>query len=162
VKVIDEQLLADFRGPGTCEWCGRQVVRREPHHIYARGMGGGGRLDVRVNLVALCAPFSGGDDCHDAAHDGRITKDDLLPVVAGREGTSPGAIRDEIFRLLRAPKGEPKPRKAKPAPKRRTGPTVAVACPKCGAKAKALVQDFIRGRSRCACGGLHDRLARAS
>jgi hypothetical protein len=164
MRVVDEPLLSEFRGPGTCEWCGREVVRREPHHIYARGMGGGGRLDIRANLVALCAPFSGGDDCHDAAHDGRITKDELIAVVARREGVQPGAVRDEIFRLLRAPKADApaKARKAKPAPKRRTGPTVAVACPKCGAKAKVLVQDFIRGRSRCACGGLHDRLARAS
>jgi hypothetical protein len=164
MRVIDEPLLNEFRGPGVCEWCRRRVTRREPHHVYARGMGGGGRLDVRANLAALCAAFTGGDDCHDAAHAGRITKDELIAVVARREGIQPGAVRDENFRHLRAPKADrpAKPRKAKPAPKRQAGPRVAVACAACGARAKVLVADFVRGRSRCACGGLHDRLARAS
>lgn len=96
--VIDEALLAQFRGFLHCEWCGlpRHCV---PHHLWARGFGGGSRLDVRVNLMSLC------NDCHRAHHDGhRPFKCDLLAVVAAREKCLQDDIVAEIVRLRRAQK----------------------------------------------------------
>src|ERR1700722_12838836 len=64
VKVINEPLLSSMRVPGLCESCRELCMRREPHHILTRGMGGASRMDVRINLVSLCPP------CHRAHHDG--------------------------------------------------------------------------------------------
>jgi hypothetical protein len=99
VKIIDENLLRSFREKPRCEWCGKpNVGQLQPHHVRCRGMGGGGRLDVPVNLIALCAV-----PCHDDAHHGRITATDLLAVVAAREGVLQQDIIDEVNRLRRTP-----------------------------------------------------------
>src|SRR5437016_2784175 len=98
MKIIDKPLLALFRRPGRCEWCGK-FGPRDPHHLFARGMGGGGRLDIRINLVSICR------DCHNACHDGQEPGlIDLLAIVAQRENTTQDAIRREIWRLRRADK----------------------------------------------------------
>lgn len=96
MKVIDEKLLGEFRG-WLCEWCGLREWS-VPHHLWARGMGGGGRLDVRINLISLCA------FCHNDVHAGLIQRCDLLAVVAARERTTQGRIEAEIYRLRRTPK----------------------------------------------------------
>jgi hypothetical protein len=159
LKVVDLPLIGELGRAKACGWCGEAL--RHPAHVHHIHGKGAGRVDVRGNLIPLGGPWD--CNCHGMIHDGNgPTRAQLLAATAARDGSTADAIEAEVYRLRRTPKGEPKPRKAKAAPKRRTGPTVAVACPKCGAKAKALVADFIRGRSRCACGGLHDRLARAS
>ena len=104
MKIIDEELLDCFRGAGLCEYCGKLVVRREPHHLFCRGMGSGGRLDVRINLVAICATFSGGDNCHARAHSGEITRSELLEIVAAREQTTVEEIEATIHLMRRTPK----------------------------------------------------------
>jgi hypothetical protein len=103
VIIKDEPLLATFRGR-RCEWCGKG--RSEPHHVFSRGAG---RLDVRINLIALCAAFTGGDNCHASVHAGVITRSDLLAEVARREATTPEAIVAEIHRLRQLPKGSVAP-----------------------------------------------------
>ena len=102
--MIDEALLDEFRGPGVCEYCGNRVALREPHHWKARGMGGGGRLDIRGNLIALCATFNG-NDCHNRAHALKIDRRDLLAIIAKREKRTPESIVEELFELLRRKKG---------------------------------------------------------
>ncbi len=97
MRVVDENLLAQFRAKGRCEWCKRASVVN-PHHIWARGMGGGGRLDVPANLIALCL------SCHEYVHAGMILRCDLLAIVARRENTTQDAITGEIYALRRAPK----------------------------------------------------------
>lgn len=101
MKIIDEATLDLFRGPGLCEVCGKLVISREPHHLYCRGIGSGGRLDIRINLIALCAVFSGGDNCHARAHRGEIKRESLLEIVARREGTTSSSIEEEVWRLRR-------------------------------------------------------------
>ncbi len=94
--VIDEKLLEEFRATIICEWCGRHILSAaHPHHIYARGMGGGSRLDVRENLIALCF------QCHGDVHAGLIARDDLWGKVAARENCLQGTIKRKIARLLR-------------------------------------------------------------
>jgi hypothetical protein len=83
--IIDEDLLDEFRGPGPCEWCGKSCLRREPHHIFARALGGGGRLDIRCNLVGLGSSIFWECACHQAAHAGLISRLELLQVAGQRE-----------------------------------------------------------------------------
>ena len=93
--IKDQNLLLAFKLAPRCEWCGQRGYL-QAHHLFTRGMGGGGRLDVPINLVSLCVC------CHRLHHDGHepLTLD-LLGVVARREGTTQDAIRAEIQRLRR-------------------------------------------------------------
>lgn len=61
-------------------------------------MGGGGRLDVRANLISLCR------ECHNKAHAGLISRAELLLLVSIREGMTPEQITEEIWRLRRKQK----------------------------------------------------------
>ena len=71
----------------------------DAHHIAAKGMGGGGRLDVKENLVALDRA------CHTAHHySGKPSRRELLEVVSRREGVSVEDIENTIFALRRKPK----------------------------------------------------------
>jgi hypothetical protein len=101
MPIIDEAVLDAFRGPGFCELCGKRVRRREPHHLTARGFGGGTRYDVRINLLALCATFSGGDNCHHAAHESKVSRENLLAIIAKREERTAESIQEELWRLIR-------------------------------------------------------------
>ena len=100
MTVDDADLLDEFRRKPRCEWCNaRSRHGLDPHHVFARGMGGGGRLDVRINLVSLCRT------CHGEVHGGRIMRRDLLAIVAAREGMLQDDVEREIYRLRRLPKG---------------------------------------------------------
>lgn len=99
MTIIDNDLLADFRMSPKCEYCGKYTPSGgHVHHIEARGMGSGKRLDVRENLIFLCAV-----PCHQDVHDGRILRCDLLAVVAMRESKTQDQIERMIYELLRTP-----------------------------------------------------------
>lgn len=74
--VVDEQLLDSYRN-APCEICGKRPPS-EPHHIEARGLGGGNRKDVRSNLVSLCLRH------HRETHDGNLLRSVLRAIVAYR------------------------------------------------------------------------------
>lgn len=97
MKIVDEKLLHKFRLKTRCELC-LKVWPVDPHHLLAKGMGGGSRLDHKLNLISLCRK------CHTLFHAGRIPKVDLLEVVGKREGLTVDEIETEIYRLLRAKK----------------------------------------------------------
>lgn len=93
MRVINEALLARFRQAYRCEWCRKLTLSGcDPHHIFSRGAG---RLDVAINLISLCRV------CHGLVHAGEITREDLLAIVATREGVSQDWIVTEIYRLRR-------------------------------------------------------------
>ena len=95
MQIADEACLDLFRGPGRCEWCGKMVKQREPHHILHRGSG---RVDIPENLVALCAVFSGGDDCHYRHHySGIPSTSELFEIAAAREHTTAEACRLKVY-----------------------------------------------------------------
>ncbi len=100
MKVIDDALLQTFRDSPKCEWC--KAANRgdiHPHHLVARGMGGGGRLDMAVNLIALCWR------CHGMVHTGHIQQCDLVAVIAAREGfIQAGLVLETIWAYQRTPK----------------------------------------------------------
>lgn len=101
MRIIDEDCLRSFRGPGVCEYCGKRVRKRHPHHLHTRGAG---RIDAAINLVSLCETFAGGDNCHDRVHNGAIDKAELLDIVARREGMSVDAIVEMIYAIRQTPK----------------------------------------------------------
>ncbi len=101
--VVNESLLDTFRGPGKCEWCLRQCRRLEPHHWKPRGHGGGSRLDIPENLIAMGPAFECG--CHNAAENGHIARQDVLTRIAARLGKTPEECQQRIWDLLRAKDG---------------------------------------------------------
>lgn len=89
-RVINKRVIEEIR-KSECELCGSRCYA-QPHHIHTVGSGGG---DIRENLIQLCV------DCHMGAHDGRISKKQLINAVAKREGLSP----TEIHRINRRAMG---------------------------------------------------------
>ena len=96
MKIVNDDLLAEFRCRPACEVCGRSTAAgADPHHLLARGMGGGNQMDVRENLIALCRT------CHTAAHAGNIKRGNLVRLVAKREGLLPDELMDRLHELQR-------------------------------------------------------------
>lgn len=89
-RIKDRKAIKAAR-KNFCERCGC-YAGIEPHHIFTVGSGGG---DVSYNLVQLCTC------CHIGAHSGNIQRDELLAIVAEREGMS----ADEVYRLNRRAMG---------------------------------------------------------
>jgi len=95
VRIIDEAVLDLFRGV-ACEICGRPGSS-EPHHVSARGMGSGKRLDVAINLLAVCRR------CHTHIESGNIRRRVVLAVVADRERMTVDLLEQSIWQLQREP-----------------------------------------------------------
>lgn len=93
MKVIDESLLDEFRNTGRCEWCKKAVRRCEPHHVMCKGIGGGSRVDLRINLIALC------HECHRRFHDGNLPRDLLIEVIADREGWLFEELKEKLLEI---------------------------------------------------------------
>lgn len=108
MKIINDKLLDEFRGPGRCEKCLFWFPVRYPHHIYARGFGGGSRMDVPENLVSLCSVMPG-NGCHEACHARKpgFGVYDMLDLVRYRinDGRTVEQIEDYLDLLVRSPKG---------------------------------------------------------
>ena len=91
--IIDQELLFEFRCKRKCEKCGKKTdCGLDPHHVFSRGAG---RLDIRINLIALDR------QCHCLVHSGVIKKRDLIDIVSKREGLTPDELTTEIYRLRR-------------------------------------------------------------
>src|SRR5947209_1902092 len=98
--VVNEPLLQYFRTRPMCEHCGlRKGV--EPHHVFGRGAGGGTRLDIVVNLIALCP------GCHRAAQAYRIPQFEVISIVARREGLLVAEVKAAVYRMRQREKGRP-------------------------------------------------------
>lgn len=80
-RIRNRKVIQEIRKQ-ICERCGMRSYG-EPHHIYTVGSGGG---DIKENLIQLCA------DCHIAAHARYVGKDELIDIVAEREGMTSDAI----------------------------------------------------------------------
>lgn len=76
-RVKDRKMIKAMR-KDYCERCGA-YANIEPHYVFTVGSGGG---DIAMNLVQLCT------SCHIGAHDGSIKRDELLAIVARREGVT--------------------------------------------------------------------------
>lgn len=98
--VLNPKLLAQFRGPGCCENCGKPCSNREAHHLWPRGRGF--QLDIRINLMAVGAGFE--CPCHTERHNSGEHKSDMLAKVAAREDTFQHHIGEVIHLFNRLPK----------------------------------------------------------
>ncbi len=76
-RVKDRKMIKAMR-KDYCERCGA-YADIEPHHVFTVGSGGG---DIAMNLVQLCT------SCHIGAHSGSVKRDELLAIVARREGVT--------------------------------------------------------------------------
>lgn len=83
-RIRNRKVIQEMRKQ-ICERCGKPSYG-EPHHVYTVGSGGG---DIRENLIQLCA------DCHIAAHAGYVKKEELIDIVAEREGVTSDAVVKE-------------------------------------------------------------------
>lgn len=112
MKIIDKGLLQEFSGPGKCEICQKDCRRREPHHVRCRGMGGGSRLDIAINLIAVGGHVNGFPECpcHRLAQEGNISKASVLEIIGKREKLTPEEIEGTVNRLLRSDKNGKDPR----------------------------------------------------
>ena len=99
MTIIDEACLDTFRWQTQCELCKARTNGCHPHHWRCRGRGSAWQLDVPICLLAICYV------CHAKCHNGSIRRDDVLAVIAKREGLRPEVIRQAINDLLRMPKG---------------------------------------------------------
>jgi 5-methylcytosine-specific restriction endonuclease McrA len=61
----------------VCEICSQPAI--DIHHITAKGMGGNPEADCIENLIGLCRA------CHDKAHAGEITEDELYETISFKE-----------------------------------------------------------------------------
>jgi hypothetical protein len=98
--IIDEELLDEFRHKTRCEVCGKRIwTGLDPHHIFAKGLGGGSQLDIRENLISLCRW------CHSSHHAGHNpTRKLLLLIAAKRENCAVEEIIAKKNRLLQSEK----------------------------------------------------------
>jgi hypothetical protein len=101
MQIINEAVLDHFRFSRQCENCGEYTLHgAHAHHLNTRGKGGGSRLDIEFNVMALCWK------CHRYHHDGKEPKyEDLLEIVARRENLTAEAIEEAVRDILRLPKG---------------------------------------------------------
>lgn len=78
---VNDKALERFRRADRCEWCYQwSAVLLDPHHCFQkRGMGGGSRLDIGINLMSLCRW------CHESAEQGYLDRGRMLTKVAERE-----------------------------------------------------------------------------
>ena len=79
MKIVDVDLIILLHEEiDRCELC-NAAGKLEVHHIFPRGMGGGGRLDIPWNLLVVCR------DCHQHCQAGKIPKREQLGIAAERE-----------------------------------------------------------------------------
>lgn len=93
MKIVNKELLREFSAKRRCEYCKSPVDGCDPHHIHSKGAG---RVDIAENIAALCR------SCHASAHaNGSPSRDELLAIAAKREGTTPDAIVNKVYRIRR-------------------------------------------------------------
>lgn len=97
MKVINEELLDIYRSKGRCENCGIPC-QPEAHHLFTKGMGGAFRLDIHENIIALCM------GCHRKFHNGTVSRETLVKVIAKRQKKTPAEIEQTVLRMRHLPK----------------------------------------------------------
>lgn len=98
MMIFSEATLNIYRAAGPCENCGQWCDRRDPHHVWPKGIGAANQLDIAINLMGLERR------CHDL-YPGILTRVKCLGIVAAREGCEVQEIIDTVYFLRRLPKG---------------------------------------------------------
>lgn len=102
MRIINDKLIASYRKPGKCSWCGNRVRMLCGAHIFAKGHGGGRQIDAPFNLVALGMDAIFDCSCHVRHHAGGVpTTTDLLAIAATQNKCSPEDIKQLIYLIRR-------------------------------------------------------------
>jgi hypothetical protein len=102
MKVVNPSLIASYRTPGPCRYCGKVVRMRCAAHIFSRGAG---QVDIPCNLVSLGMDAVTDCDCHARSHGGNEpTTDELLAVSAADHGCLQGDIEELVWLIRRLDK----------------------------------------------------------
>jgi hypothetical protein len=109
MKILNPLLLAEYRIPGNCDFCGKLCRAREPAHVIAKGMGAGRQLDIPLNLLAAGSSRTFECDCHRRQHDsGQPGRLEMLQIAADREFgqgfVHAECVQDLLWEILRTPK----------------------------------------------------------
>lgn len=107
MRIVDPSLTRWFAKAGICELCKCWCRSCEGHHIFAKGMGGGGQLDIYINLIRLGRTKQFVCDCHTKIHskvEPCTRRSNLILKVAEREDLEPELIESTILQLRNLPK----------------------------------------------------------
>ena len=74
IRIRNKKLINDKKH--NCEYCGKKNCYTNTHHIKSKGSGGD---DTEDNLIELCS------NCHIRAHDGLISKQELIKIAKRRK-----------------------------------------------------------------------------
>lgn len=106
MKLVDDDLIASYRRPGRCEWCGRGVRMLCAAHVMSKGAG---QVDIPCNLMSLGMDAVMDCGCHHSSHMGNEpTAIDMLAKNAMKYKTSQQAIVDLVWWVRRLPKNATK------------------------------------------------------
>lgn len=95
--LVEDKSLLHFIRLQRCAFCGA-LPPSEAAHCWPRGMGGGSRLDVWLNLLPAC------HECH-GRYEG--DREAMFTKIAERNGLESWEVaRDAVWRLLRTPRRE--------------------------------------------------------
>ena len=72
-RIKNQKLINDKKH--KCEYCKKDNIWTNMHHIVSKGAGGN---DTKDNLIELCG------DCHRKYHDGKISKEKLYKIIKER------------------------------------------------------------------------------
>lgn len=101
MRILNDDLLLEGRSPGKCELCRKHCRERAYHHVVARGLGSGRRLDLSINLLCLgMYPYC---ICHTLI-DCKEGYQRCLAALSKREKASTDAIERAIWFILRLPR----------------------------------------------------------
>lgn len=89
----ESEHACEYIDPVTGERC-NHPAEGEPHHIRTRGAGGD---DRRENLIHLCGWH------HQLFHDGNLDRNELIAIVAKREGVTPEEVADILKLSYQSP-----------------------------------------------------------
>lgn len=101
MKIVNDKLLALYRGPGRCDLCKMSCREREVHHLMSKGAGGGSRMDIPINLCSVGVAFSP-CVCHREFHAGSLPRREFIVAVANREFIDPDYVEETLLRLHNA------------------------------------------------------------
>lgn len=103
VKIVNKALREEYRRAGLCEYCLRPCRVCEGAHLFAKGIGEGGAIDLPINLIKLGSSAIShvtGCYCHHESHcDGNELNKKFLEIVAAREATTVDDIKAVIHML---------------------------------------------------------------
>ena len=103
MRIVCRELRDRLRDAARCcEHCRKPLAvgTAEIAHIYTKGHGGGGWLDIPANLVALGSAFGCSCHCRQHQQNENPSTDDLKAIVARRYKTTVDAVIAELDRAL--------------------------------------------------------------